>query len=293
MIRLGLIGYPLEHSLSPRIHMAALRALGLEGEYRLYPLQNDSRLPTRLESLFEELRSGTLHGLNVTVPYKQFVIPYLDHLSHISTATGAVNTIYCSDGQLYGTNTDAPAFLSDLWRFIREERQHKLGNDRHALVLGAGGSARAVVYALISSGWRISLAARRSAQAEALARDLHAKVGRGPIEPVSYDFEGLKTAGATATLLVNTTPVGMWPDINHSPWPEGLPMPPQVFVYDLVYNPARTLLLQHAQRTRLPISNGIGMLVEQAAQAFLTWTQKIAPRKAMIESVSEYLFDLI
>lgn len=292
MIRLGLVGYPLEHSLSPRIHQSALRALALEGEYRLYPLKNDARLPTNLKLLLDDVRSGYVLGLNVTVPYKQLVMPYLDHVDQISTVIGAVNTIYCSEGQLYGTNTDAPGFTADLWRFIKQEANQKL-NGRQALVLGAGGSARAVIFALVTAGWSISLAARRLAQAQELARDLHVQIKRGFIDPVSFDTKGLKAASKSAVLLVNTTPVGMWPEVDRSPWPEDLPMPTETFVYDLVYNPARTLFLKQAQHAGLPISNGIGMLVEQAAQAFVYWTKKVAPRKAMITAVSEYLIDLI
>ncbi len=292
MYNLGLIGYPLEHSLSPRIHKAALRALGLEGDYRLYPLPNDAQLPANLNLLLDKLRSGELHGLNVTVPYKQLVIPYLDHVDRVSTVIGAVNTIYCREGQLFGENTDAPGFLADLWRFLKQETNHKMIG-RHALVLGAGGSARAVVYALLSSNWRISLAARRLSQAQELSRDFKFHFKRGIIEPLSYDSKGLYMAGKTADLLINTTPVGMWPEVDHSPWPMSYPLPHRVCVYDLVYNPARTMLLKHAQRSGLPFSNGIGMLVEQAARAFGFWTARMAPRKAMIAAVSEYLIDLI
>ncbi|HSQ26603.1 MAG TPA: shikimate dehydrogenase [Anaerolineales bacterium] len=292
-----MIGYPLEHSLSPPIHQAALRALNLEGVYSLFPLIADQDLPQNLSALLARLRRGEIQGLNVTVPYKQVVIPYVDRLTPAAAAVGAVNTLYCQDQQLIGENTDVPGFLADLQSFLSDQKSQDTVQ-KHALVLGAGGSARAVVYALGSQGWQVRLAARRLAQAQELASDLHAQIERGHIErgyiePISFDLEGLKAASKTAALLVNTTPVGMWPEVDRSPWPEGVPFPPQAFVYDLVYNPARTLFLKQAQLARLPISNGIGMLVEQAAQAFESWTKKYAPRKAMFAAVSEYLIDLI
>lgn len=288
MIRLGLIGYPLEHSLSPRIHQAALQALSLPGEYRLYSLVQDGDLTEKLSDLLEQLRIGDLQGLNVTVPYKQALISLLDQLTPAAAAIGAVNTIFCREGRLVGDNTDARGFMADLTAFLHLQKADPAFPKR-ALVLGAGGSARAVVYALLSSGWQVSLSARRYNQAQELAGQFETSKSQRPIEIVSYDPDSITEVSETTGLLVNTTPLGMWPRVEKSPWPQVAPFPRRAFVYDLVYNPARTLLLKQAQQAGLPISNGIGMLVEQAALAFETWTGISAPRQVMKAAVPEFV----
>lgn len=288
MIRLGLVGYPLEHSLSPRIHQAALRALNQDGEYRLFPVADDLALPLNLTTLLSQIRRSELQGLNVTVPYKQVVIPYLEQLTPAATAVGAVNTIYCLDQQLIGENTDVPGFLADLQRFLGD-RHSQNPVDKQALVLGAGGSARAVVYALCSQGWQVRLAARRVEQARALIESLKIPVDGPSIQVVAYDPHGLTAASEQVCLLVNTTPLGMWPRVDASPWLAGVPLPSQAWVYDLVYNPAQTKFLQQANQAGLQTSNGIGMLVEQAALAFECWTGSQAPRQAMFSAVSEFI----
>ena len=155
MIHLGLIGYPLSHSLSPQLHAAAFQALKLDGEYRLYPVApNDNQ---GLAKLAQRLRLGKLQGLNVTIPHKQAILPLLDKLTPSAQAIGAVNTLYLKGDRLIGHNTDAPGFLSDLHNSFGQPTVEK-----NALVLGAGGAARAVVYALLTDGWNVTLAVRRA-----------------------------------------------------------------------------------------------------------------------------------
>ena len=161
---LGLIGYPLGHSLSPKIHAAALKACGLRGDYSLFPIHPDDK--QGLKDLLNRVRSGEITGLNVTIPHKQNVIPLLDELTPTAQAIGAVNTIYRHGEKLIGENTDAAGFLSDLKKNIGN---WKLGIGKLALVLGAGGAARAVIYALLHDGWQVTLAARRIEQAGQLA----------------------------------------------------------------------------------------------------------------------------
>ena len=163
--KLGLIGFPLGHSLSPKIHAAALRSCGLEGDYSLFPIHPDDK--QELKDLLARVRTGEIHGLNVTIPHKQNVIPLLDELTSTVQAIGAVNTIYLKDNLLIGDNTDAPGFIRDLKRFLTTETQSH--RDANALVLGAGGSARAVVYALLNDGWNVTIIARRTEQAQQLA----------------------------------------------------------------------------------------------------------------------------
>ena len=166
MIQLGLIGYPLGHSLSPKIHTAALVASGLEGHYSLLPISPEDK--QGLKELLARVRTGEITGLNVTIPHKQNVIELMNELTVTAKAIGAVNTIYLRNGKLVGDNTDAPGFLSDLKKFIGN-RELGVGNRKSAAVLGAGGSARAVVYALLNDGWEVTLVARRFEQAEQLA----------------------------------------------------------------------------------------------------------------------------
>ena len=168
---LGLIGYSLEHSLSPKIHTAALKACGLQGKYSLFPIAPEDK--QGLKDLLNRVRPGELHGLNVTIPHKQNVIPLLDELTPTAKAIGAVNTIYLRRDKLIGDNTDAPGFLADLKKILADSPSPILGEglavrEKSAIVLGAGGSARAVVYALLIDGWQITIAARRLEQAQQL-----------------------------------------------------------------------------------------------------------------------------
>jgi shikimate dehydrogenase len=272
MLNLGLTGFPLSHSLSPKLHNAALTAAGLEGSYSLFPV--DLARPDELAHLLGRVRSGEIHGLNVTIPHKQAVIPLLDELSDTAKAIGAVNTIYAKNGRLIGDNTDAAGFWDDVSSNIDirkskiENPQSPITNYRSALVLGAGGSARAVVFALKAHGWDVAVAARRIEQAQALVTEFGLQAAQS-LDPKTVDFE----------LLVNTTPLGMTPNIETCAWDWGFP--PRAFVYDLVYNPPETLLMKRARAAGLQASNGLGMLIEQAALAFELWTGQQADRTAM------------
>jgi shikimate dehydrogenase len=275
MIHLGLIGYPLGHSLSPKLHNAALRDCSLPGEYSLFPIELDD--VQSLKDILDRVRTSDITGLNVTIPHKRTVIPWLDELSEPAEAIGAVNTIYLRDKRLIGDNTDSPGFLADLKDFLAglEAREKK------ALLLGAGGSARAVVYALNKDDWKTVIAARGIEQAQQLAD--------------SFPSYELRITDNTLTdidlseiaLIVNTTPVGMSPHTDQSPWPENLPFPPHAAVYDLVYNPSETRLVKDACSQGLHARTGRGMLLEQAALAFELWTGKRPSREVMLLAMEE------
>ncbi len=276
--QLGLTGYPLGHSLSPKIHKAALDACGLKGDYSLFPVSPDDL--DGLNALLACLRRGELHGLNVTIPHKQAVIPLLDELTPTAEAIGAVNTIFTQNGHLIGDNTDAAGFLVDLKRFLTTETQRH-GDKKSVLVLGAGGSARAIVYALVSDGWEVMVAARRLEQAEGLARRYAQNVS-------VLDFLHLSSfiLHPSPLCIINTTPLGMSPHTDASPWPAGLPLPQNAAVYDLVYNPRETKLVRMARAAGLPAVTGLGMLVEQAALAFEIWTGHVPPREALTAAIN-------
>ena len=270
--QLGLIGFPLRHSLSPKIHKAALESCGLQGDYSLFPIPPDDF--HGLKQLLSRIRNEELTGLNVTIPHKQNVIQFLDDLTPAAIVIGAVNTIYLRDNKLIGDNTDAAGFLSDLKRFLTTEtRRH---GDSNALVLGAGGSSRAIVYALLHDGWKVTVSARRIEQAQQLANFFTQHELRiMALTDLRY---------LTFDLLVNTTPLGMSPNTDQSPWPENLPLP-KAAVYDLIYNPRETKLIKDARTQGLSATTGLGMLVEQAALAFELWTGRNPPRNILFESV--------
>lgn len=273
---LGLIGYPLSHSISPQIHAAAFKACGLEGNYSLFPIRPDDQ--QGLKDLLARVRAGELHGLNITIPYKQTVIEFLDEMTPTAKAIGAVNTIYLRDNKLIGDNTDAPGFLSDLKKFLTTEtRRH---GDSRAFVLGAGGSARAIVYALANDGWQVTIAARRTEQAESLASTFSNYQLR------FTNITDLPTFQlSNFQLIVNATPIGMTPNTDQSPLSENLSLPSNVFVYDLVYNPRETKLVRDARAQGLSATTGLGMLIEQAALSFELWTGCRPPRDVLRNAV--------
>lgn len=265
---IGLIGWPVAHSLSPVMHNTAARELGLNWAYVPLPVR-----PEEVGSALHGLVALGFRGVNVTIPHKQAVMPYLDVLDEAAQAIGAVNTIVIErvgewesgDWRLSGYNTDWSGFAADL------ERHGVAVAERDCLVLGAGGSARAVVYALGRMGGRVQVLSRRPEQAAALVDNLGAffigRLGAGSLA----DLEKW-TATAEVPLIVNTTPLGMEPDVQSSPWPDDLPFPVGAFVYDLVYKPLQTRLLQQATAAGCHTANGLGMLAMQAAQAFVLWT---------------------
>jgi shikimate dehydrogenase len=274
---LGLVGYPLGHSLSPQIHGAALHALGISGEYSLYPVAPFPEGEKELTALLDKVKAEAIHGLNVTIPHKQNVMPLLDDLTPAAETIGAVNTIFIQDGRLIGDNTDAPGFWADFQQFAGSKEQEM----PFALVLGAGGSARAIVYALLTHGYQVAIAARRIEQAHQLCDQF---------STISNQLSVLDSIQRSLdtdhySLLVNTTPVGMHPHENTSSWPMDISLPKHAAIYDLVYNPRETLLVKRARVNGLPATTGMGMLVEQAALAFELWTGLAAPRNVMKQVV--------
>jgi shikimate dehydrogenase len=271
---IGLIGWPIVHSVSPAMHNAAAAALGLDWAYVPLPVRPEG-LPLALGGL----AALGLRGVNVTVPHKAAVLPYLDAVYPVAQTIGAVNTIVVGDGRLTGFNTDWSGFLADL-----DDHGLALGG-RECVVLGAGGSARAVVYALATAGGRVTVLARRPEQATQLIAELSAALpgatlAIGPL-PAAAEIVG----GFYHPVIVNTTPLGMaGANANLSPWPAA-PLPADAFVYDLVYNPPLTPLLQQAQADGCRFANGLGMLINQAAEAFELWTNHRPDRDVMRRAV--------
>lgn len=279
---LGLIGYPLEHSISPTIHQAALQALQLSGEYKLYSVHPVPEGEPRLKQLVERIRSREITGMNVTIPHKQSFLPWLDELTPTAKAIGAINAIYLENGKVKGDNTDGTGFLNDI------KSSSLWMKNGAALILGAGGAARAVCYALSQSGWTISVASRRVDQAKRLVNDIASSLStkERSMNALELNYVAMQPFLESCDLIINATPAGMSPNVRLNPWPSELLLPSHARIYDLVYNPAETTFLKQAHAAGCQTRNGLGMLVEQAALAFELWTGLTASRDAMFEAAS-------
>ena len=199
----------------------------------------------------------------------------MDELTPTAKAIGAINIIYMRENKLIGDNTDASGFLSDLNKFLATESQRN--GDLNALVLGAGGSARAVAYALANDGWNVTIAARRIEQAQELALQL------GSVSAIELNLQTFQLSNVQ--LIVNTTPLGMTPNIDTSPLPENIILPKDVMIYDLVYNPRETKLVREARAQGLKATTGLGMLIEQATLGFELWTGQKLPSEIFRKAV--------
>ena len=279
----GVIGWPVSHSVSPAMHNAAFAALGLDWCYVPLPVPLDP--PERIGEALRGLRALGLRGANVTVPHKQAVMPYLDRLSPAAAAIGAVNTIVVeADGSLLGDNTDAPGFVADL-------RDHAIDpGGKRVLVLGAGGSARAVVYGLAEAGCRsVAIANRTLERAEQLAAEMGAHFPAIPITAHALPA-AVAALAADADLVVNTTSLGMTPNMETTPWDERVSFRSGQVVYDLVYNPPQTRLLRKAAEDGAQAIGGLGMLIWQGAIAFERWTGQQPPvdkmRRAALDDLT-------
>ncbi len=259
-----LIGHPLGHSLSPTFHNAAFRAAGIDATYRLADV-----LPENLAATIAALRVTDMYGANVTVPYKQDVLPFLDALSDEAAALGAVNTIVNNEGKLVGLNTDVPGFAAD----IRARGIVVAG--RPVILLGAGGAARAVIAALAGMAvGRLVIANRTTERASAIQRQYPAIA-----TATGITYHDLSTTLPDTALLVNATSVGLHGD--EIPIAAELLdlLPPTAVVYDLIYRP--TALLRAAQQRNMHAIDGLGMLIHQGALAWEEWTGHTAPLNVM------------
>jgi len=255
--RVGLLGWPVSHSVSPAMHHAAFAALRLDWVYELLPVP-----PEDFEREVARLIAAGYRGFNVTIPHKDAArrLPQLARVSPAVEAIGAVNTLIVQpDGSLHGDNTDWQGFLDAL----TDEGVEAV--DAVCLVLGTGGSARAVRYALEGAG------AKSVTQVSRRAQGAFGVAGYDDLARLTLDLD----------LVVNCTPVGMHPNPDASPWPRTLPFPPGAVLFDLVYNPPVTLLMREAQAAGAQTVGGLGMLVRQGARSFALWTGRTPPINVM------------
>jgi shikimate dehydrogenase len=233
------------------------------------------------------VRRAELQGLNVTIPHKIALHGLVDELTPAAAAIGAINTLYHREGKVCGENTDAAGFLEAVRVAFPGLFAQQTG--QVALVLGAGGAARAVVCALLAAGWQVGVAARSLDAAERLVWQFERTALPGPLIALQLDAPsvGAWIQSQQIALLVNATSAGMAPQVDQTPWPGGVPLPEGAAVYDLIYTPAETCLVKAARAAGLAAQCGLGMLVEQAACSFEIWTGLPAPRAAMQQAVRE------
>ncbi len=265
----GVIGWPVSHSRSPAMHNAAFAALGLDWVYLPLPVP-----PERVPEAVEGLRALGFAGANVTVPHKQAVMPLMDELTATARAVSAVNTIVVGpDGRLTGDTTDGYGFLEDL-------EAHDVRQSTDALVIGSGGAARSVVYALAEAGSRVTVCARDVGKASALCEDM-ARVLPGAASRVSAAHfpVDLPRLAPNAALVVNATSLGLHED-EPLPWDKAARFRPDQVAYDLIYNRETEFVRLAASQGARAIS-GLGMLVHQGARAFEMWTGRTAPVDVM------------
>jgi shikimate dehydrogenase len=263
---LAVLGHPVGHSLSPAMHNAAFAALGRPAAYHAFDVP-----PERLADALRGLAALGFLGANLTVPHKERAVPLMDELDPAAAALGAVNTVAVRDGRLVGSNTDGAAFLRAL---LEEVGWRPAG--RSAVVIGAGGAARAVVAALRAGGASVAVLNRTPERARAL----------------SASGGGLASAGAFlpgADLLVNCTTLGMHPHVDAAPPVDLGLLPAGALVADIVYNPRQTRLLREARARGLRVVGGLGMLAWQGALAWRPWFGEVGPADVMRRAAEEAL----
>ena len=277
----GIIGCPIRHSISPIFQQAALDYYGIDAIYEAWEVE-----PPSLPEYIRQLRSPNTWGINVTVPHKEAVIPLLDGVDDFASAAGAVNTIINEDGNLVGHNTDGVGFLKAL-----EDNGHFQPQGRKVLVLGAGGSAKAVALALSSCGvTEVAIANRTLERATRLAEIISTHGTEVDAMSLTDSTGTLVRKAGESDLIVNCTTLGMKYGLDeHSSPMRSEQIPATALVFDLVYNPIETPLLREAKRAGAATLGGLAMLVYQGAASFEMWTGKKAPVEIMLKVAKEAL----
>jgi shikimate dehydrogenase len=266
----GVIGDPIRHSKSPIMLNRAFREKDINGAYAAFHVTSG-----QLEQAIAGVRGLGIRGLNVTIPHKIEVLPFLDEISEGARAAGAVNTIVNENGKLIGYNTDGIGYV----RSLKEEAEPDLSG-KTILVLGAGGAARGILWALAQEKPAAILVANRT---ESKAAELAASFSPD-FRISSIPWSDLRGGCSTADVVVNTTSVGMSPNIDALPIDASWLKPGSV-ASDLIYNPLKTAFLRQAEQQGCRIHSGLGMFIYQGAYAFEYWTGKPAPVQAMREAV--------
>ncbi len=271
--RVVLIGHPVAHSLSGAMQQAAFDQLGIDARYELW-----DRAPIDLGDAVTELRTDDFLGANVTIPHKERVVPMVDRLTEEAQATGAVNTITREGKRLVGHNTDVPGFRVALDRLVGKQKM-----PRQAVVLGAGGGARAVVYGLITEGFqRIVVFNRHLHRAEGLVKHFGRSAAHMELRAMPWHESIIESELAKTKVLVNATSIGLTAEVSPVP---ATALHDDLLVLDLIY--ARTVLLRDAEAAGATTADGELMLLHQGAAAFTLWTGQPAPLELMQSKLAE------
>ena len=264
----GVIGDPVEHTVSPAMHNAAFKSLGIDYVYMSFKVRKND-----LASAVEGARALNIRGLNVTIPHKVEIIPLLDELDPLAEKIGAVNVIVNDEGLWKGYNTDADGFLQAMLEQGIEAEGKKI------VILGAGGASRAISFALAGRCADLTILNRTLASAAVLACEI-SKNFAVAVAALELDRKNLVKALEGADILVNTTSMGMNPDVDSTPVAGDL-IRPRLTVVDIVYNPVKTRLLAEAEKAGARTVSGLNMLVWQGALAFEKWTGLRPPLELM------------
>ncbi len=255
---IGLIGENIENSLSPLFHNQIILKHSLNFYYLPFQVAE-----TDLGESIQGIRALNVRGVNITFPYKEKVIEFLDELEESARRIGAVNTIVNNKGNLSGYNTDVIGFkksLQDKGKFVIKEKK--------AVILGAGGAARGVIYTLLKEGIEeISIFNRTLEKAEKIKQDFSLFFPQSSIDIFSFEQDNIKDKIKEANLLVNATSIGMASQVGNTPLPDEKLFHPNLLVYDLIYHPAKTFFLKQAERAGAKIINGVPMLVYQGIES--------------------------
>jgi shikimate dehydrogenase len=271
--RVVLIGHPVAHSLSAAMQQAAFDDVGIDAKYELW-----DRAPMALPDAIAEVRGDDFLGVNITIPHKERVVPLIDRLTEEAQATGAVNTLTREGRRLVGHNTDVPGFAAALDKLVGRQKM-----PRQAVVLGAGGGARAVVYGLIRAGFiRIIVFNRHLHRAEGLVRHFGRSASHMELKAMPWHESIIESELARTKVLINATSIGLNADVSPVP---GDVLTGDLLVLDLIYN--RTRLLRDAEAAGAVAQDGETMLLHQGAAAFALWTGQAAPLEVMSQALAE------
>ncbi|MHA1612141.1 MAG: shikimate dehydrogenase [Promethearchaeota archaeon] len=277
---LGIIGDPIEHVMSPIMHNRIFHEHQLDYIYIPFHVTANN-----LQKVITGLRNTNLEGFNVTIPHKIAIVPLLDELDTLAAQIGAVNTVKNEGGRLLGKNTDSEGAIKSL-----VDNHIKFDNQR-ITILGSGGAARAIVFGLINHSSKISninIINRSRPSMDSLIHDVK-KTTKVDLKGEYFgNADGVRVIMQNTDLLINTTPLGMTPNIGESPIPASW-LHPDMTVFDIIYSPLKTQLIQDAESNGCQILGGLEMLVNQGALAFEWWTKHLADYELMKSIVTEYL----
>jgi len=273
---LCVIGYPIEHSMSPIMHNAALQDLELDYAYLAFDVP-----PNRLKEAVKGFKALNVKGISVTIPYKEIIIKFIDEIDSTAQKIGAINTIKNEDGVLIGKNTDAEGGR----KAILDAGCEITG--KNILILGAGGVAKAICYTLAKDANKMVITNRTESRAKKLAKELKKKI-KINAEGTNNSETTLKREIKTTDILINATSVGMYPQINKLPIKMEI-LHKHLFVVDLIYNPLETQLIKDAKVIGCRTLGGLDMLVNQGALAFEWWTNKKPNINLMKNKIIEFL----